>query len=104
MLLALFSSAVHLLASYQSGSISQKQQSISRFIRYFTPQSEQFEDAVTGSAHCSLAPLWAQRMWKARLEARQISMRGGRLTCDVMGDSVAVEGAAVTYMRGKIVI
>ena len=62
MLLALFSSAVHLLASYQSGSISQKQQSISLFIRYFTPQSEQFEDAVTGSAHCSLAPLWAQRI------------------------------------------
>ena len=73
-------------------------------LRYFTPQSEQFEDAVTGSAHCSLAPLWAGRTGRTLLRARQVSRRGGELTCQVLEDAVAVEGAAVTYMRGSIFV
>jgi len=34
---------------------------------------------VTGSAHCILTPYCAERLGKERLEARQISARGGEL-------------------------
>ncbi|MCP3140531.1 PhzF family phenazine biosynthesis protein [Pyxidicoccus xibeiensis] len=30
--------------------------------RYFTPQASIFEDPVTGSAHCSLVPYWAEKL------------------------------------------
>lgn len=34
--------------------------------RYFTPQSQIFEDPVTGSAHCSLIPYWSERLAKKK--------------------------------------
>ncbi len=38
--------------------------------RYFAPSYGIPEDPVTGSAHCSLAPYWAQRLGKNMLHAR----------------------------------
>jgi len=70
--------------------------------RYFAPNHGIPEDAVTGSAHCTLAPFWAGRLGKAALEARQLSARGGRLRCTVKGDRVAIAGRAITYMTGTI--
>lgn len=70
--------------------------------RYFTPQATILEDPVTGSAHCSLIPLWADRLGKSEMLARQLSQRGGRLRCTDDGDRVLVSGCAQTYAVGQL--
>jgi PhzF family phenazine biosynthesis protein len=70
--------------------------------RYFAPKAGINEDPVTGSAHCTLAPYWAKRLGKDRLQARQISRRGGELQCELAGERVLIAGRAVTYLRGQI--
>lgn len=72
--------------------------------RYFVPGYGIPEDPVTGSIHCALAPYWAGRLGRDRLSARQVSERGGRLDLVVAGERVHIEGAAVTYMTGEIVV
>ncbi|WP_038834012.1 PhzF family phenazine biosynthesis protein, partial [Pseudomonas aeruginosa] len=44
--------------------------------RFFAPAMGVDEDPVTGSAHCSLIPYWAQRLNKLSLTAQQCSARG----------------------------
>ncbi len=70
--------------------------------RFFAPAVGVDEDPVTGSAHCILTPYWAKRLGKERLQAVQVSQRGGRLACELRGDRVLIEGKAVTYLRGEI--
>lgn len=70
--------------------------------RFFTPQASVFEDPVTGSAHCTLVPFWAERLNKTTLNAEQISKRRGKLICQLNGDRVAVKGKAVKYLEGVI--
>lgn len=70
--------------------------------RCFAPQSGIDEDPVTGSAHTTLVPYWAQRLGKAQLIARQRSTRGGTLYCTHRGDRVGIAGEAVLYLRGAI--
>jgi PhzF family phenazine biosynthesis protein len=72
--------------------------------RYFAPNSGVDEDPVTGSAHCVLTPYWAARLGKERLTARQISARGGELTCTLRGDRVTIAGHAVLYLEGAITV
>ncbi|WP_207747906.1 PhzF family phenazine biosynthesis protein [Clostridium sp. D33t1_170424_F3] len=71
--------------------------------RYFCPELRA-EDPVTGSAHCSLVPYWAERLGKDRLTAEQFSERRGTLHCVLMGDRVRISGEAVLYLRGKLCI
>jgi len=70
--------------------------------RYFAPSYGVPEDPVTGSAHCALAPYWAQRLHKTRLHALQASERGGELWCEVAGDRVILKGDAVLTMQGTL--
>lgn len=70
--------------------------------RFFGPQVGINEDPVTGSAHCSLVPYWANRLHLDELQARQISARGGSLVCSLKGDRVFMTGNAVTFMRGVV--
>jgi PhzF family phenazine biosynthesis protein len=72
--------------------------------RYFAPNYGVDEDSVTGSAHCVLTPYWAARLGKEQLTARQISARGGELTCTLRGDRVAIAGQAVLYLEGTITV
>ncbi len=72
--------------------------------RFFAPRAGVAEDPVTGSAHCTLIPFWAQRLGQARLHARQVSARGGELFCELRGDRVGIAGHAVLYLRGEIVL
>lgn len=72
--------------------------------RYFAPAKGIDEDPVTGSAHCTLIPYWAERLGKTRLEARQISRRGGALSCALDGDRVTIAGRARLYLEGTITI
>lgn len=70
--------------------------------RYFAPSYGIPEDPVTGSSHCSLAPYWAKRLHKTSLHARQLSLRGGELWCDVEETAVIIRGNAVLTLRGEI--
>ncbi|TDH25614.1 PhzF family phenazine biosynthesis protein [Segetibacter sp. 3557_3] len=69
--------------------------------RFFVPNSVIGEDPVTGSAHCNLIPYWSGQLNKTTLTARQISARGGQLTCTQAGDRVLMAGKAVLYMKGE---
>ncbi|PTX91834.1 PhzF family phenazine biosynthesis protein [Opitutus sp. ER46] len=72
--------------------------------RFFAPQAGIPEDPVTGSAHCALAPYWAERLGRNRLHARQLSPRGGELWCEVAPElnRVRIAGATRLYLRGEI--
>jgi PhzF family phenazine biosynthesis protein len=68
--------------------------------RFFAPQAGIPEDPVTGSAHSTLIPYWSQRLGKTKLQARQISARGGELSCEDRGSRVGIGGKAETYSTG----
>ena len=70
--------------------------------RFFAPGSGVDEDPVTGSAHTSLTPFWAERLGKSKLTARQLSERKGELTCELVGERVKISGKAITYLVGEI--
>jgi len=70
--------------------------------RFFAPNYGLPEDPVTGSAHCTLAPYWADRLDKRTLRARQVSARGGELWCEVKGDRVLISGNVAPYLEGTI--
>ena len=57
---------------------------------------------VTGSAHTSLAPFWAERLGKQQLTAEQGGKRRGQLRCELQGDRVIISGSAVLYLQGTI--
>lgn len=69
--------------------------------RFFAPTVGVDEDPVTGSAHCSLAPFWADRLGRTTLQARQISPRGGALEVEDRGGRVVLRGQAVIVIRGE---
>jgi len=70
--------------------------------RCFFPNAGIDEDPVTGSAHTTMTPYWAERLSKQEMSAKQISKRGGHVHCTMLGDRVALGGQAVTFMEGKI--
>ncbi|WP_026318066.1 PhzF family phenazine biosynthesis protein [Algicola sagamiensis] len=72
--------------------------------RWFGPELSVPEDPVTGSAHCSLMPIWAEKLGKQSCHARQISQRSGDLDCTLDGDRVKIIGQAVAFMEGVITL
>jgi len=60
------------------------------------------EDPVTGFAHCELAPYRDGKLGKNLLAARQVSRRGGSLSCELKGERVLLSGCAVTVMETTI--
>jgi predicted PhzF superfamily epimerase YddE/YHI9 len=71
--------------------------------RFFGPEVAVPEDPVTGSAHCALGPLWAERLGRTTLVGYQASWRGGTVRVEVRGDRVELGGKAVTVVRGELV-
>lgn len=71
--------------------------------RFFAPRVGIDEDPVTGSAHCTLAPFWAERLGRMELVGWQASARGGIVRTRVDGDRVALGGRAVTVWKGELV-
>ncbi len=69
--------------------------------RFFAPVTGIDEDAVTGSAHCALAPYWIARLGRQPLLARQLSERGGLLRVALEGDSVLLAGPALVLAEGR---
>ncbi len=72
--------------------------------RVFAPGSGIPEDPTTGSAHCLLAPLFADKLGDAKIRFHQAYPgRGGDMTCEVQGDRVLIEGAAVTVLESRLI-
>jgi PhzF family phenazine biosynthesis protein len=69
---------------------------------FFAPAAGVNEDPVTGSAHCSLAQYWAEKLGKTTFNACQASARGGFLNVILDGDRVLLRGQAVTVLHGEL--
>lgn len=82
--------------------VSAKGEHVDFVSRFFAPRTGVPEDPVTGSAHCTLVPYWAGQLGKGVLIARQLSARGGELSCEMKGGRVLIAGDAVEYLRGEI--
>lgn len=70
--------------------------------RVFAPSAGIAEDPVTGSAHCTLANFWCERLGSTELVAEQASPRGGLLRTRLDGDDVILTGHAVTVCSGEL--
>lgn len=70
--------------------------------RFFAPRVGIDEDPVTGSAHCALAPFWAERLGRNSLTGVQLSPRGGRVGVEFRGDRVLLRGRATTVIAGTL--
>jgi PhzF family phenazine biosynthesis protein len=72
--------------------------------RYFAPWVGIDEDPVTGSAHCTLGPYWAEKLGKDSLHAFQASARGGVLDVRPAADRVFLCGQAVIILIGELLV
>jgi PhzF family phenazine biosynthesis protein len=70
--------------------------------RFFAPTFGVDEDSVTGSAHSQLIPFWSEKLGKTKMQAKQLSKRGGHLWVEQRGDRVQMGGTCVFYMKGEI--
>ena len=70
--------------------------------RFFAPTLGVFEDPVTARPTASSSPTGRASSNGASLTARQLSRRGGRLECALMGDRVRLTGEAHAYLEGTI--
>jgi PhzF family phenazine biosynthesis protein len=70
--------------------------------RFFAPAQGIDEDPVTGSAHCVLTPLWADKLGKSSFVAQQVSRRGGIIDCQLAGPRVRLGGRAVLVATGTL--
>lgn len=70
--------------------------------RVFAPKLDVIEDPVTGSTHCMIVPIWADKLNKTRVIAYQASARTGTLYCEVRKNRVKMAGKAVVYSIAEI--
>jgi PhzF family phenazine biosynthesis protein len=73
-------------------------------VRCFAPMAGINEDPVTGSAHCALTPLWAEKLGKVELDSLQLSKRTGHLKVKLNNDRVEIKGKALTIFEAKMKI
>ncbi len=73
-------------------------------VRCFAPASGINEDPVTGSAHCALTPLWAEKLGKKELDSLQLSKRTGKLKVKLKDERVEIKGKAITIFEAKMKI
>jgi PhzF family phenazine biosynthesis protein len=75
--------------------------------RFYAPRIGIDEDALTGSAHCALAPFWAARLGVDVLTGFQASDRGGLIAMQLSGQPpqqrVALIGRCATTLRGEVI-
>jgi PhzF family phenazine biosynthesis protein len=71
--------------------------------RFFCPSVGIAEDPVTGSAHCSLAPYWGERLGARSMTGYQASARGGivKVLRQHTG-RVILQGQAVTVFAATL--
>jgi len=71
--------------------------------RVFAPNAGIPEDPVTGSAHCTLAVYWGERLGRDTLVGEQASARGGVVRMTRKGQRVVLSGQAVTVSTVHLV-
>ena len=70
--------------------------------RFFAPGCGIDEDPATGSAHCILAPLFAERLGRKTLSFYQaLPGRGAMIETEVTGSRVFIRGKAVTVIESR---
>lgn len=71
--------------------------------RFFAPGSGIPEDAATGSMHCMLSPMFADRLGRKTLRFHQaFPGRGADLECEHAGERVLLRGKAVTVAESRL--
>ncbi len=70
--------------------------------RVFAPNAGIPEDPVTGSAHCTLACYWSERLGRDVLLGEQASARGGVVHMRRAGERVVLGGQAVTVAHVRL--
>ena len=70
--------------------------------RFFGPKIGIPEDPITGAAHTGLAPYWSRRLGKSSLRAKQLSPRGGFISCMLQDDRVELSGSAEVFATGVL--
>ena len=73
-------------------------------VRCFVPILGINEDPVTGSAHCALTPLWAEKLGNKELDSLQLSKRTGKLRVKLVNDRVEIKGKAITIFKAELKI
>lgn len=84
--------------------LTAKSQEYDIYSRCFYPKYHIPEDAVTGSAHCVLAPFWSQRLNQHKVHALQGLLRKGEVFCEVYDDHVLISGYCRWYSKGYLMI
>ena len=72
--------------------------------RTFAPKMGVPEDAVCGSGHCHVIPLWSEKLRRQELCALQASRRTGVLYCRMDGERVMIAGKACLYCSAELYI
>lgn len=71
--------------------------------RFFAPGSGIDEDPATGSAHCILAPLYAEKLGRPTVRFFQAYPgRGGEIETELRGDRVRLRGRAFTFAESRL--
>lgn len=71
--------------------------------RFFAPGSGIPEDPATGSAHCILAPLYADKLGRNTVSFHQaFPGRGGDIATELKGARVVLHGRAVTVIESRL--
>jgi len=82
--------------------VSAKGVDVDFYSRCFYPKHNIPEDPVTGSAHCLLLPVWAERLGKSSFIARQGLNRQGTLYCQLTDRRVLLKGECRRCLEGVI--
>ncbi len=72
--------------------------------RFFAPSAGIPEDPATGSAHCTLASFWSERLRRDSLRGEQASARGAVVHMRLAGERVVLGGRAVTVSRVTLLV
>jgi PhzF family phenazine biosynthesis protein len=71
--------------------------------RFFAPGCGVDEDPATGSAHCILGPLYAERLGRTTVRFRQVfPNRGGEIETETRGDRILLRGHALTVIESRL--
>jgi PhzF family phenazine biosynthesis protein len=71
--------------------------------RFFAPGCGVDEDPATGSAHCILGPLYADKLGRSTVRFRQVFPgRGGDIETETRGERVVLRGQAVTVIESRL--
>ncbi|WOH37427.1 PhzF family phenazine biosynthesis protein [Thalassotalea fonticola] len=71
-------------------------------LRFFAPSIGIDEDAATGSAQCSLAKYWVEKLNKDILQVEQLSSRKGTFTVENIKDSIVIKTKTIILPAQKI--